>query len=293
MIQAILKNENYVGNLVYNRTSRRLGQKLVNNPQHLWVRSAAAVDPMVDQDLFARAQKIMAEQYISIPEDEMLRRLRHTLARRGKLSDGIIRNTAGLPSTQCYVKHFGSIRKAYALIGYKASRDCAWYDARQHWSDVLSKLAAQVAEALRIELGLQVHLREDGPSLALNGTRSIISFRVARQPPRKSASRTSQWRAHLRKMRSELFIVPRLNDAKLIQDYVIVPKSDGAKPYLTLSDASLARHRAVRVETVDEVIAEIKARFTSSSHAAPAKPMRRSKRRKPSRPKTKNVRARH
>ncbi|MFG3592421.1 recombinase family protein [Bradyrhizobium sp. RDI18] len=294
MIEAILKNENYVGNLVYNRTSRRLGQRLVNNPHHLWIRSAAAVDPIVDQDLFARAQKIMAERYISIPEDEMLRRLRLALARKGKLSDGIIRNTAGLPSTQCYVKHFGSIRKAYALIGYKASRDCAWYDARQHWSDVLSKLAAQVAEALRTDLGLQVHLREGGPSLTLDGTRNIISFRVARQPPRKSASRTSQWRAHLRKMRSELFVVPRLNDAnKLIEDYVIVPKSDSAKPYLTLSDASLARHRAVRVETVDEVIAEIKARFTSTSHAAPAKPTRRNKRRKPGRPKTKNVGARH
>ena len=294
MIEAILKNENYVGNLVYNRTSRRLGQKLVNNPHHLWVRSAAAVDPMVDQDLFARAQKIMAERYISIPEDEMLRRLRLTLARKGKLSDGIIRNTAGLPSTKCYVKHFGSLRKAYALIGYKASRDCAWYDARQHWSDVLSKLAAQVAEALRTELGLQVYLTEDGPSLTLNGTGNVISFRIARQPPRKSVSRTSQWRAHLRKMRSELFIVPRLNDAnKLIQDYVIVPKSDSAKPYLTLSEASLARHKAVRVDTVDEVIAEIKARFTSTSHAAPAKLLRPNKRRKPSRPKPKNVRARH
>ena len=117
--------------------------------------------------------------------------------------------------------------------------------------------------------------------MTLDGTGNFISFRVARQPPRKSASRTSQWRAHLRKIRSELFIVPRLNDAnKLIQDYVIVPKPEGAKPYLTLSDASLVRHRAVRVDTVDEVIAEIKARFTSSSHAAPAKP-------------TRHVRARH
>ena len=95
-------------------------------------------------------------------------------------------------------------------------------------------------------------------------------------------------------MRSELFIVPRLNDAnKLIQDYVIVPKSNSAKPYLTLSDASLAHHRAVRVDTVDEVIAEIKARFTSSSHASPAKLMRQNRQTKPGRPKTRNVRARH
>ena len=157
----------------------------------------------------------------------------------------------------------------------------------------MSKLAAQVAEALRTELGVQMYLREDGPSLALDGTGNVISFRIARQPPRKSVSRTSQWRAHLRKIRSELFIVPRLNDVnKLIQD-IDLPESDGAKPYLTLSEASLVRHKAVRVDTVDEVIAEIKARFTSTSHAAPAKPTRQNKRRKPSRPKTKNVRARH
>jgi hypothetical protein len=32
MIHNILRNENYVGNIVYNRTSRRRGQKLANNP---------------------------------------------------------------------------------------------------------------------------------------------------------------------------------------------------------------------------------------------------------------------
>jgi hypothetical protein len=126
-------------------------------------------------------------------------------------------------------------KESHALIGYKAPRDCAWYDARRHWSDVLSKLAARVAEALTADLGLQVHVRGDDASLALDGTGNIISFRVARHAPRKSAGRTPRWRAHLKKMRSELFIVPRLNDAnKLIQDYVIVPKSDSAKPYLTL-----------------------------------------------------------
>jgi hypothetical protein len=70
MIHVVLKNENYVGNLVYNRTSRRLGQKLVKNPLHLWIRGAAAIDPVVDQSLFARAQKIMAERRLEIPEDQ-------------------------------------------------------------------------------------------------------------------------------------------------------------------------------------------------------------------------------
>ncbi|KRR23270.1 recombinase family protein [Bradyrhizobium retamae] len=292
MIQAILKNENYVGNLVYNRTSRRLGQKLIRNPHHLWIRNTAGVERIIDQDLFARAQKLMAERYTVIPEDEMLRRLRLTLARKGKLSDSIIRNADGLPSTQCYVKHFGSIRKAYALIGYKASRDCAWYDARQHWSDVLSNLVARVAEALRTELGIQVNMPDDGPSLTLNGRRKI-RFQVVRQLAKRGANQRAQWRAHRPKPDADLLVILRLNAPnKEIQDYVLVPAS-GCPRYLTLSDASLARHRAVRVATVDELIAEVKVRIILSTHAAPAKLTQQNKRRKLSRPKTKNGLAQH
>ena len=140
MVHSILRNENYIGNLVYNRTSRRLGQTQVNNPDHLWIRSPDVVPPAIDQDLFERAQKIMAERYISIPEDQMLRRLRLTLGRKGKLTTRIIKNAPGLPSVACYIKHFGSLRQAYALIGYQGSRDCEWFDVRDHWSELLSKL---------------------------------------------------------------------------------------------------------------------------------------------------------
>ena len=64
----------------------------------------------------------------------MLRRLRLTLARKGKLTTHIIKNAPGLPSVACYIKHFGSLRQAYALIGYQGSRDCDWFDARDYWS---------------------------------------------------------------------------------------------------------------------------------------------------------------
>jgi DNA invertase Pin-like site-specific DNA recombinase len=247
MVQAILKNEIYVGNLVYNRTSRRLGQKLVNNPRQTWIRCTGAVDPIVDLGLFERAQTIMSNRYIVLSEDEMLRRLRLTLARKGKLSDGIIRNTAGLPSTQSYVKHFGSIRKAYALIGYKASRDCAWYDARQHWSDVLAGLAARVAEALKADLGIPVEIT-DGPSLSLR-RRQQLRFQVVRHLATKGGNHAAQWRAHRPKPDDGFFVALRLNASNIeIQDYVLVRVVDCPK-YLTLSDGSLARHKAVRVET--------------------------------------------
>jgi Recombinase len=162
MIHGLLKNENYVGNIVYNRTSHYLGQKKVNNPQHLWVRGVAAIDPIVDRSLFARAQKIMAERYVTIPEDQMLLRLRVTLHRKGRLDSSIINSAAGVSHASSYVKHFGSLRKAYALIGYTAPHDCDWIDTRNLWSDLSAKRAIQVAEALKIDLGLQACVDESG-----------------------------------------------------------------------------------------------------------------------------------
>ena len=294
MVHYILKNENYIGNLVYNRTSRRLGQKQVNNPDHLWIRTSLVVAPVVDQDLFARAQKIMAERYISIPEDQMLRRLRLTLGRKGKLSSSIIKNAPGLPSPACYVKHFGSIRNAYKLIGYEGSRDCRWFDVRDHWTEVLSKLATQVAKALRTGVGIRLNPTGDGTGLARNGSRKIISFQVVRKMAKRTPNHVALWRAHLRKERSELCVYLRLNDSNaVVQDYVLLASADTTTPYLTLSDGLLARHQAVRVDTVSELIRHIKARFISASRVSPTRPRRTNKRKKPSRPKTRNVRARH
>ncbi|MGY4592406.1 hypothetical protein ACVWXL_000152 [Bradyrhizobium sp. GM22.5] len=96
MIPTILANENYIGKTVYNRTSRRLGQKLVKNPDHTWVRGAAAIEPIVDPGIFVRAQKLLAVRRVEIPEDEMLVRLRLALRRRGKLNSRTINETLGL-----------------------------------------------------------------------------------------------------------------------------------------------------------------------------------------------------
>jgi DNA invertase Pin-like site-specific DNA recombinase len=261
MIHGLLKNENYVGNIVYNRTSHYLGQKKVNNPQHLWVRGVAAIDPIVDRSLFARAQKIMAERYVTIPEDQMLLRLRVTLHRKGRLDSSIINSVAGVPHATSYVKHFGSLRKAYALIGYTVPRDCDWIDSRNLWSDLLAKRARQLAEALKIDLGLQPCVDESSVGLTLDG-KVAVSFLAARHLVKKSASHVSQWRAYREHMPSGLLVVARLNDAnKAVQDYLLLPAQERAGPYLRLSDTTLARYRAVRFENFDELTREIKSRL--------------------------------
>jgi recombinase len=275
MVHNILKNENYVGNLTYNKTSRRLAQAQINNPEHMWIRRAGIVPPVIDRDIFQRAQEIMAGRYISISEDEMLRRLRLTLARTRKLSTSIIKDTSGLPSPACYVKHFGSIRNAYKLIGYDGSRDNRWLDERNHWTEVLSQIVSRVAEALKTDLGVSLTITDDGTGLR-NGSSKIASFQVVRKLARRTPNHISRWRAHLRKERPKLCVYLRLNDSnEAVQDYVLLASVETDTPYLTLSDDLLARHNAIRINTVTALIRAIKARIIHSSQLAPATRRRR------------------
>jgi len=223
MIHRILKNENYIGNIVYNRTSRRLGQELVNNPENLWVRSKPVFDPIVDERLFARAQKIMAERYLSIPEGEMLLRLRLLLKRKGQLSDIIIDNAPGAPCVQSYVKRFGSIRKAYALIGYSAEHDCSWIDSKEYWLSILRNHAIELARALRAS-EIAANVDETGVSLTVKG-QTKITFLIAWQTAKRRQHHSSQWRLYRSQRPSGLLVILRLNDdnrlTKTIRSYLL------------------------------------------------------------------------
>jgi hypothetical protein len=155
LVGRILKNENYVGNIVYNRESCKLRGKRVSNPPDLWVRSEGCVEPIVDLDVFLKAKKITEERRVDLTEEEMLARLRRTLIKRGRLSPTIINATVGLPSARTYIYHFGTLRNAYRLIGYTSRRTLDYFDSRQTWADQLAKLAPQVAAKIE-KLGERV-----------------------------------------------------------------------------------------------------------------------------------------
>jgi DNA invertase Pin-like site-specific DNA recombinase len=269
MIHTILKNENYVGNLVYNRTSRRLGQRQVKNPRHQWVRSEAVIDPIVDRNLFARAQKIMAERYLSLPEDQMLLRLRVLLHRKGKLSFRIIEDAPGVPSVMSYVKRFGSLRKTYALVGYKLPRDCDWIDTRDFWSEVLTEHATRVAEALRSDRGVQVGIDENRASATVVGETKIF-FLTARQATKRKPNHLSYWRVYRRKRLSGLLVVLRLDSVnREIEDYLILPASKMRGRYIGFSNRMI--HGATRVVTFEQLIANLKRRFRGGSEPSAPK----------------------
>ncbi|AWM07619.1 recombinase family protein [Bradyrhizobium symbiodeficiens] len=291
MIHDVLKNENYIGKVVYNRTSKPLGQKLKSNPPDQWIRSNAAIKPIVDATLFARAQDIMANRYLAISEEEMLKRLRTTLARKGRLTSHIINATPGLPCSDSYVDHFGSLRKAYSLIGYTASRDCDWFDCRNASSAILLEHREKLVHALRTQRGLRVATNQLGATV--NG-RLHISFALARYATNIGPNCVPFWRTYTYRTPSGLFAVGRLNSAnRAIQDYVLLPYSKGRATYLRLSDMGLPRLQATRVATFAELVSEIKKSLPMPRRVEPTTSTRPSKPTKTSRPRTRNGRAPH
>lgn len=287
MIPTILANENYIGKTLYNRTSRRLGRKLVKNPDHAWVRGAAAIESIVDPDIFVRAQKLLAERRVEIPEDEMLLRLRLTLRRRGKLNSRIINTTLGLNHVSSYVKHFGSLRKAYALIGYVASRDCDWLDTKELWAPEQARHAIELAEILRADLGLQVELVQDGIGLDVGGARRV-SFLVARRLANRGEDHAPQRKAYRRQISSGLLAVMRLDAAnKAIEDYVLLPFPLKAGRYVWLSSDSLSRYCGALYAGKGALFRAIKANLARSNHAASTRSVPLNKQMKQGRPKAK------
>jgi DNA invertase Pin-like site-specific DNA recombinase len=114
-IDNMLKNEVYLGHLVYNRTSAKLGEKVVKNPRYMWVRRNNAFNPIVSSELFEKAQIARREQAAGRKktDKELLDRLRRLLRKKGRLTAKIMQAEKNVASDSVYVKRFGSLVSAY------------------------------------------------------------------------------------------------------------------------------------------------------------------------------------
>src|SRR5471032_743482 len=122
-IHQVLTNPKYVGDNVWNRISYKLKKVRVRNDPEMWVRSNGAFEPIVERHLFDAAQAIIQNRSRRMSEGDMLDRLRTLYQARGHLSGLIIDEAADLPSSSTYSARFGSLGRAYQLVGFTLDRD--------------------------------------------------------------------------------------------------------------------------------------------------------------------------
>ena len=101
-VHQVLTNEKYIGNNVYNRASFKLQLKRVVNPPDMWVRHNAAFEPIVEQDFFEAAQRIIQDRSRRYSDQELLERLSAIFSEKGWLSGLIIDEMDDMPSSSTF-----------------------------------------------------------------------------------------------------------------------------------------------------------------------------------------------
>ncbi len=120
----VLTNEKYIGNNVYNRISKKLSKLRVFNPPDMWIKKEGAFEAIVPHATFYKVQDILQARRRKYTNEELIERLRTLYQKRGYLSVLIINEAEGMPSADVYQLRFGSLARAYELVGFNTGRDC-------------------------------------------------------------------------------------------------------------------------------------------------------------------------
>ena len=254
-VRYLLRNENYIGTLVYNRKTCRLGSPQRNNAPATWICVPGVFPPIVDPDLFGRAQQIKKQRRLNLSNREMLARLKSLSREKGRLSAGIIDEAEDLPNNSTYIKHFGSLNKAYELITY--SPKCKFHPVDS--SVVLNTHVAKFAS----EMISAIELRAESASfdtvrrvLTVNG-KLTISVYIARCL--RAEAGWLRWAVRRRiNLDSKWIVALRLDLARAkVLDYLLLPVAGFPKGIVEFSYEHPARLEACRFQTIHALVPAI------------------------------------
>ncbi|WP_271528799.1 recombinase family protein [Bradyrhizobium sp. CCBAU 25338] len=292
-IGRLIRDERYIGNLIYNRSSHKLGTKLGPNPPDVWIRSEGCIEPIVDLPVFHKARQIIQQRRLNLSDEQMLSGLRRTLAKRGRLGPTIIDETPGIPSSTVYHRRFGSLRKAYQLIGYAGERNCDYVESRQVWEQQRIQLASEIASEVEKKGG---RIRIGDPSACMHVDRSVsVVVRVARWfrteggCPKWSIQRQS----HHPLPPGWIAAVRLAEENKSVLDYVLLATSGHERQQTRFSEEVLTKRAIERFDTAHELARSLSQRLTKQNCVSQANSSPPRKRAKQSQPKTKSARVRH
>ncbi|WP_439398311.1 recombinase family protein [Bradyrhizobium sp. PMVTL-01] len=258
MIGRMLRNENYTGNTVYFRTSNYLRGRRIFNTKAKWIRGVDALEQIVPRNVFDAAQRIIERRIRQrLSSDELLKKLRVLQHRLGTLSHNAINRVKGAPSADLYERRFGSLRNAYALIGYVPDGDYSYLETRGERISLIKQLAAEIATALP-NVDPDLIAERAGGCLAVKDG-SFISLRVVRSW-KHSQRHCSAWTLRRgSKTRPGTAVVVRLDEQnKHPLDYIVVPAGSLPERPLIMTDAVVRKRYRLRFKTAAELIHGLK-----------------------------------
>lgn len=233
-VHQILINEKYVGDNVWNRRSFKLKKKRVQNNPEMWIRARGAFTAVVERELFEAARAIIGARSFRLSDDEMLQSLRELYQQRGLLSGIVIDECDGMPSSSAYSSRFGSLLRAYGLVGFTPNRDYRYVEINRELRRLHPGILREVLEGLR-SAGSDVWQDLQTDRMIVNGEFSL-SVVVARCT--ETTTGLLRWNLHFdTSLAPDITIVVRMdisNRAPL--DYYLFPRIDLLSEKLRLGE---------------------------------------------------------
>jgi len=234
-VRQILTNEKYIGNNVYNRRSYKLKKKHVVNPPNMWIRKEAAYEGIVPLETFMLAQERLAARSRRRSDEDLLEHLRWLYETYGQLSSFIINQTQDIASSATYTQRFGSLRRAYELVGFHNGRNTDFVEVNRRLRQLHPEIVQRTTETIR-QLGGKVN-HDPSTDLLLLNDELLISLVIARCQTHDSGMLRWKIRLDTYSFDPDLTLAVRLDSSNSAElDYYLLPRLDLPNHEIRLSD---------------------------------------------------------
>ncbi|MDM0046561.1 recombinase family protein [Variovorax dokdonensis] len=241
-VHEVLINEKYIGSNVFNRISFKLKKLRVVNPKEMWIRKDNAFVAIVAKEDFYTAQGIIRARSRRFSDAELIDRLRELYRDRQALSGFIINSAEGMPSSSVYAHRFGSLLRAYELVGYKPLRDFQYIEINRLLRRLHPAIVAQTEQHMQ-DLGGRIRRDSETDLLHVN-EEFTVSLVLARCHRRESGHLF--WKIRFDAgLEPDLTVAVRLGpENQTALDYYLLPRLD-----LTRSRINLGEYNPIEIES--------------------------------------------
>lgn len=257
-VHQVLINPKYVGDNVWNRVSFKLKQRRERNGPDKWVRAEGVFEGIVDRTLFEAAEAMIADRARRLTDEDLLSALRALFEAEGRLSGLIIDEIDG-PSSSAYRHRFGSLLRAYNLVGYLPRRDYRYIEINR----MLRQMHPAMVEAVVTGLeAVGAAVRRDADLLEVNDE---ITLSVVIAACKETPAGALRWR-----LRFDAGLDPDITVAVRLDvrnrrplDYYLFPMLDLVSASIRLSEENGLSLDAYRFDSLDllyEMVAPIRLR---------------------------------
>lgn len=247
-VHQVLINEKYAGDNVWNRISFKLKRKRIRNDPSMWIRADGVFEPIVERPLFEAAQAIISARSRRFSDGELLDRLRGLFEAHGTLSGLIIDETDHL-SSSVYRHRFGSLVRAYRLVGFMPRRDYRYVEINRALRRLFPETIEEIVAGLH-KAGATVTRGTETDMLEVNGNFSL-SLVIARC--KETPVGALRWRLRFETgLHPDITVAVRM-DARNLRplDFYVFPSIDIASAQIRLAEENTLSIDAYRFETLD------------------------------------------